>query len=173
MLRWVKAGRLTSHMTGGGRHRILQSDLVSFMRGRGMPVPDVLDAGPPRIAVVEDDPLMRKLLVRIVQKARPDAQVQSAADGFAGGVLVAQMKPHLLLLDLVMAGLDGIEVCRRLRANPELSGVIVVVVSSHLDAGTRLTLSRLGVERFLVKPLDRERLDEVLRDCLGSGKAAT
>ena len=170
MLRWVKAARLPSHVTGGGRHRILRSDLISFMRGRGIPVPTELDAGPPRVAVVEDDALIRKLLIRMVRNARPDVQIQSAADGFAGGVLVAQMRPHLLLLDLVMPGLDGIEVCKRLRANPDLAGVRVVVVSSHLDASKRATLARLGVEHMLTRPVDRETLHQILGQCLGPAR---
>ncbi len=153
MLRWVKANVLPSYQTGGGRWRILRSDLVSFMQDRGMPIPPDLAPEPPTVVIVDDDVGFASALKRIVSSRRPDARVLTASDGFSGGMLVAEEQPHLLLLDVQMEGLDGVEVCRRIRANEALNSVRIVIVSGFLTDEAEVELLGLGVERCYRKPL--------------------
>lgn len=153
MLRWVKAGVLPSFQTGGGRWRILRGDLVAFMQERGMPIPADLAPNPPRVVIVDDDVGFASALRRIVSSRRPDARVLTANDGFTGGMLVSEEQPHLLLLDVQMDGIDGVEVCRRIRANPALNSVKVVIVSGFLTDAQEQELLTLGVVRCCRKPL--------------------
>ena len=153
MLRWVKAGVLSSYQTGGGRWRILRSDLVAFMQDRGMPIPSDLAPEDPTVVIVDDDVGFASALRRIVSARRPDARVLTASDGFSGGMLVSEEQPHLLLLDVQMEGLDGVEVCRRIRANGGLNSVRIVIVSGFLTDDAERALLSLGVERCYRKPL--------------------
>jgi len=166
MLRWVKAGVLPSFQTGGGRWRILREDLVSFMQERGMPIPADLVPEPPKVVIVDDDAGFASALRRIVSARRPDARVLTASDGFTGGMLVSDEHPHLLLLDVQMEGLDGVEVCRRLRANEALNSVKVVIVSGFLTDDQERELLKLGVERCCRKPLAPSVVHEIVDSLL-------
>lgn len=162
MLRWVDNGLLPHHRTGGGRRRILVQDLVAFMHERGMPVPSALDPGPVRVAIVDDDTAFARSLNRFVTSVLPEADIRVAADGFAAGLLLSSFRPHLVLLDLVMPGLDGYEVLRRIRQQQELDGTAVVIISGSLTEAGAEQLQAMGAAATLAKPLEPERLQAVI-----------
>ena len=162
MLRWVDNGLLPHHRTGGGRRRILVQDLVAFMHERGMPVPSALDPGPVRVAIVDDDTAFARSLNRFVTSVLPEADIRQAADGFAAGLLLSSFRPHLVLLDLVMPGLDGYEVLRRIRQQQELDGTAVVIISGSLTEAGAEQLQAMGAAATLAKPLEPERLQAVI-----------
>ena len=162
VLRWVDAGVLPGYQTGGGRRRVKQADLVAFMRGRGMEIPAELAPRRTRVAIVDDDRLHVQLLSRMLTDQHPALEVESAADGFAAGALVFSFKPHLIFLDLVMPGMDGFEVCRRIRAEPAFDDVGIVIVTGHLTDAWRQRLAELGADACLVKPLRIKDLDPLL-----------
>lgn len=169
VLRWVDAGVLPGYQTGGGRRRVRKQDLVAFMRGRGMDVPPELAPRRHRVAIVDDDRLHVQLLTRMLTNEYPGLQVESAADGFAAGALVFSFKPHLIFLDLVMPGMDGFEVCRRIRADSSFDAVGIVVVTGHLTDSWRQRLEELGADQCVVKPLDMEALRPILERFVPEG----
>ncbi len=160
MLRWVKARFLRSFQTGGGQQRILPGDLRVFMASRGMPIPTELLQGAVRIAIVDDMEPVRRALRQSVAALIPGAVIFEAADGFEAGVLIGAHRPHVVLLDLVMPGLNGVEVCRRLRADESLAEVQVVGVTGRRDPALRAELMSLGVHRILDKPVSSGMLAE-------------
>lgn len=163
VLRWVDAGLLPGYETGGGRRRILRDELLLFMRSRGMKLPPELIEERLRVAVVDDDALHVTTIERSIRALAPKAEIRTAADGFGAGALLYSFRPHLVLLDLVMPGLDGFEVCRCVRADPDFEGVGVVVASSHLTPVVRTRLRELGVEQWMTKPVRRADLELHLR----------
>lgn len=163
VLRWVEAGLLPGYETGGGRRRILRDELLLFMRARGMKLPPELVEARLRVAVVDDDALHVATMERSIRALAPRAEIRTAADGFGAGALLYSFRPHLVLLDLVMPGLDGFEVCRRIRSDLDLEGVGVVVASSHLTPVVRTRLRELGVEHWMTKPVRRADLELQLR----------
>ena len=162
MLRWVKAGVLPSYQTGGGRWRILRTDLLAFMADRGMPITDDFGTALPVVAIVDDDEGFVAALRRLVEARRPEARVVTATDGFSGGMLVAEERPDLLLLDVQMGGLDGVEVCRRIRANSQLAAVKIVVMSGFLTDAQERELLALGAQRCYRKPLQPAVVHEII-----------
>jgi excisionase family DNA binding protein len=163
VLRWVDAGLLPGYETGGGRRRIRRDELLLFMRARRMELPPELVEERVRVAVVDDDALHVTTMERSIRALAPRAEVRTASDGFGAGALLYSFRPHLVLIDLVMPGLDGFEVCRRIRADPEFEGVGVVVQSSHLTPVVRTRLRELGVEHWMTKPVRRTDLEPHLR----------
>lgn len=171
VLRWVKAGRIRGYQTGGGRWRIRPDDLRAFMRDRGMRVPSLLDPGPRRVVIVDDEPHHARALAEVVDVLVPGPlEVRVAYDGFTGGLLVASFRPHVLFLDVRMPGVDGFAVCREIRSNPDLDSVAIVIVSGALDDDTRDRLRALGVNRCIDKPVDPELVGRALDDFLVSSK---
>ncbi len=162
VLRWVHTGILPGYRTGGERTRIRYADLLAFMSERGMPLPAVEAAPPvtPRIGIVDDQAAVVRAIKRLVLRAFPDVEIASAGDGFAAGVLATSFRPHLLFLDVIMPGIDGVEVCRRIRADQSLHDMAVVIVSGMLDPRLERRLLDAGADRVIAKPFDPA---EVLR----------
>lgn len=172
VLRWVDAGVLPGFLTGGGRRRISRDDLLSFMRGRGMPVPPGLVTWRDRVAIIDDDTLHTQLVERHLNTLGPALKVQTAADGFAAGAMLFSFRPHLVFLDLVMPGLDGFEVCRRIRSESAFEGTGVVVITAHVSPPVRSRLLELGADEVISKPFRREDLSGVLARFVPEGMAA-
>ncbi len=166
ILRWIDGGLIESFQTGGGRNRIRRTDLIRFMRDRGMPVPHELDQGPRRVLIVDDDPNHIAAMLRLVKQAFPTAEIRQALDGFSAGLVVQSFMPHVMLLDVVMPGMDGLEVCRRIRSEPELDAVRIVVVTGILDDALEERFLKLGADRCFAKPVDPLALQATLRTFL-------
>jgi len=108
-----------------------------------------------RILVVDDVPANVRLLEAILVPA--GFAVSSASSGPEALELVAAELPDLVLLDVQMAGMNGYEVCRRIRENEETALIPVVMVTSH-DSEARIDGIRAGADDFVTKPFDQQEL---------------
>lgn len=125
-------------------------------------------ATPRHVLVVDDDALNRKLIETLL---RADGHVVTVVDsGPAALAALAGAVPDLVVLDLMMPGMDGFEVARRLRAGPR-AAVPVLMVTALDDEASRARLAAAGIEHVLTKPIDRwcfkAAVDELLRTCGG------
>ena len=108
-----------------------------------------------RVLVVDDQPANVRLLEAILTAHGYD--VSSAASGEDALRRIAAAEPDLLLLDIVMPGMDGYEVCRRIRERPETAYLPVVMVTASGDE-QKVQALRAGADDFLTKPIDRQEL---------------
>jgi signal transduction histidine kinase/CheY-like chemotaxis protein len=115
--------------------------------------PPARPAGAEKILVIDDDPTVRDLMTRFVGKMGFDAV--PAANGEEGLRLAREIRPQVITLDVVMPGLDGWDVLHRLKEDPELSSIPVIMVT--IVDNEALGLER-GASNYLVKPIDRDRL---------------
>lgn len=126
----------------------------------------------PQVLVVDDDPHIRQLLVFALEKAGLSAR--EAEDGEAALAAVAQTPPDLVVLDINMPKLDGLEVCRRLRAQGDLP---ILFLSSRDDEIDRVLGIELGGDDYVVKPFSpREvvaRVQAILRRARASAPTQT
>ena len=122
------------------------------------------------ILIVDDDPHIRQVLAFALQKA--GWSTLEAGDGEEGLALAAARKPDLIILDINMPKMDGLEVCRRLRSEGD---VPILFLSSRDDEIDRVLGIELGADDYVVKPFSpREivaRVTAILRR--SSGRAAT
>lgn len=158
VLRWIKVGYLDAfQLPGRGDNRIPVEECVRFMRENKIPVPKKLaDAvTPPRILLVEDDPDMVKMIQR--QLNEYEAVLEVASDGFRAGAELMKFRPHLLILDLKIPELDGMEVLKFVQDNDELKDTKVLVMSG---AGPdQLDKAQMkGAHAILAKPFSPEDL---------------
>jgi adenylate cyclase len=119
---------------------------------------------PPRILAVDDDPLS----LDIVQ-ARLGArgyEVLTAGDGESALAAVRSEAPDLVLLDVVMPKLDGIEVCRRLRGDTTLPFIPIILVTAKGDSADVVAGLDAGADEYLSKPVDHEALVARVRSML-------
>lgn len=103
----------------------------------------------PLALVVEDSPEYVRLATRLLEREGFD--VRSAEDGETGLELARALDPDVVLLDLVLPGMDGLEVCRRLR---ETSDVYIVMVTGRDDDTEKIVGLRLGADDYVVKPFN-------------------
>lgn len=105
-----------------------------------------------KILIVDDVATNRIVLKVKLSSARYD--ILQADNGPDALRLAAQDRPDLVLLNLQLGGMTGLETCRELKANPATASIPVILLSNHGDADTRLMGLRAGAEDFFVKPLD-------------------
>ncbi|WP_374271179.1 response regulator transcription factor [Actinoplanes sp. M2I2] len=121
-----------------------------------------------QVLVVDDDPMVSDVVRRYLEQS--GCRVRLAADGSAALAAVAAERPDLVVLDLMMPGLDGLEVCRRLRADqPDLPVVMLTALGEEAD---RVLGLEVGADDYVTKPFSpRElvlRIRSVLRRATGS-----
>jgi len=122
-----------------------------------------------KILVADDDARNRVLLETLL--TADGYHVVTVGSGQAALESVAASPPDLILLDLMMPGMDGFEVVRRLKAAHGLREIPVVMVTALDDSGSRARLQSAGVADFLTKPIDRWKLRESLTQLLGEDDA--
>jgi signal transduction histidine kinase len=120
----------------------------------------------PRILIVDDEPGMRSFIASQL----PDYDLLQASDGKQGWELAKQHQPDLIVLDLMMPEMDGMEVCQHLRKNPGTARIPIVLVTAHAGDAPRLEALRAGVNDFLTKPFSSIELQARVRNLLLSGK---
>ena len=153
--RWIASGDLRGVRTPGGHWRIPEKDLHGFMQKHGMPIPDRDKANPARVLIVDDDPAACTLLEAMLEQADFPAEVQSVHDGYTGLVRIGAWRPDVLVLDILMPGINGLEVLRRLRAGPDVGDMTIVVVTATFDQPGVMQAARdAGVAAVLPKPVD-------------------
>lgn len=172
VLRWAKSGAIASRMTPGGHHRIPGTELLRLQSGASAPAPEpqVVATRPPTFLLVDDDRAHSRALARILTRLFDGADVHSATDGFLGGVLAERLRPDVLLLDLVMPGEDGVAVARRLRADPELGGLQIVLITGHHEPPDAASLAEIGVIGPLSKPVSADELRSCLAPLLATAQ---
>jgi DNA-binding response OmpR family regulator len=111
---------------------------------------------PATILIVDDEPFGRDMLAALLQ---PEGyQLRFAANGPQALAQAATYAPDLILLDVMMPGMDGFEVCRRLRADPLLREAPVMMLTALDDRVSRLRAIEAGADDFISKPFDRVEL---------------
>jgi DNA-binding NtrC family response regulator len=115
-----------------------------------------------RVLIVDDDPASRRLLD--VRLRALDCQVVTAADGQEGLGAIARAEPDLVLLDLQMPRMSGMEVLRSLRANG--SAVQIIVITAYGSIESAVEAMKAGAYDFITKPVDPKHFDIVVRKAL-------
>lgn len=98
--------------------------------------------------------MFREILRSAIRKAMPDVELHLASDGFEAGLMTQSVRPDVFVLDLNMPGLDGLDVCRRLRANPETRDARIVIITGVLTPEVSEKIAAAGADAGLEKSAD-------------------
>lgn len=117
------------------------------------------------ILIVDDDVAIRRVLRIALEKAEGDSHVvEEATDGAAALQCLGRFVPDLILLDRNMGLMDGVEVCRRLRANPAHASIYVILLTACAEVDSKVDALDAGADDYVVKPFNiRELLARVRR----------
>ncbi|HEY1173349.1 MAG TPA: response regulator [Verrucomicrobiae bacterium] len=115
----------------------------------------------PKILLIDDEPVIHEVIESILY--REGYELHLASDGITGAEKAKSLQPDVILLDVMLPGMDGYEVCRNLRRSPELAAIPVVMMSALCDRKSRLAGLEAGADEFLEKPIDSLELKIRLR----------
>jgi PleD family two-component response regulator len=118
-----------------------------------------------KILIVDDEPRVLKVLNKML--SLHGYQIEEALDGFEAGVKIMSFKPELLILDLYMSGMDGFELCKRIKSNPNTSHIKIIVYTGFDSEENKDRIMKAGAEGYLVKPVDESILLQNIEDLLG------
>lgn len=157
--KWVNDGLLAAFRTPGGHRRIRASDLVDFLTRHRMPIPvELQDVARKRVLLVDDNQAQLSALSRSLKRHADRLEVVTANNGIDALVLVGSFHPNIVVLDVFMPEIDGLEVCRRLKKRPETKDVQVIIVSGGLTPALERKALEAGAVRCLSKPIDTQTL---------------
>ena len=110
-----------------------------------------------KILVVDDDPNVALLVKMTLSKSR-DYQIDIASNGHDALDKIGAAPPDLVLLDLMMPGIDGMEVCRRVKSDEKLKYIPVIMLTAKREAGDMIRGMDMGANDYITKPFNPEEL---------------
>ncbi len=105
-----------------------------------------------KILIADDDPFLLRLVRYLLGKE--GYEIVTATDGEGALESVETEKPDLVILDVMLPGVDGLEVCRRLRSQPETAALPIVMLSARWKVSDRVAGLQAGANEYLGKPSD-------------------
>jgi DNA-binding response OmpR family regulator len=120
---------------------------------------------PKRVLVCDDEPYIIESVSYVVRKA--GFEVRAAEDGETALEMARRESPDLVFLDIMMPGIPGDEVCRRLKADPATRGIYVVILTARGQEEDERRAMEMGADEFMTKPFSPRKLRDKLVRVLG------
>jgi signal transduction histidine kinase len=136
-------------------------EALEQLRARVEAVPSIKSKGKPLVLVVEDNPDMSRFLA---DSLAAEFRTEAAFDGQAGLDAAIALKPDLVLTDVMMPGLSGDDLVRRLRGHPGLLDVPIVLLTAKADDDLRVQMLQEGAQDYLTKPFSADELRARVRN---------
>lgn len=155
VLNWIYDGGMKAFTTYGGHYRIWPANVKKFLETTGMDIPfDYVDDRTTHILIIDDDHDFSTILRSAIVAELPDVDVTTTDDGYEGLMLIGELKPQLVILDIKMPKLDGFQVLELLKSRKPDQDVKVLVITGYLDPDTRQQLSRTIADHWMDKLTD-------------------
>lgn len=170
--KWIDRGILLAFRTPGGHRRVRGGDLRSFLIAHQMPLPEELGSAAVKILVVDDEKPVLDTIRRAFKSHAAEVELTTTSSGVEALLLVSELKPHGMLIDLNMPEMDGLEVCRRIRARRSLESVRLITMTGRQTPDLVDQSLKAGAVACLPKPVEIQALVELFRVPLAMGKKA-
>jgi CheY-like chemotaxis protein len=165
--KWIDQDQLKAGRTPGGHRRVQVEDLLDFLHRQKLPVPRELIPSKPGILIVDDELAVTTWVAEEMSAEFPDCQVYQAHDGYSAGEMVTSLKPSAVVLDLQMPGMDGYEVCKRIKSREDTKHIVVIAMTAHHSPKVEKRILECGAKICLSKPLDRLALAKEVAAAIG------
>ncbi len=161
--RWIKKGALKAFQNPGGNYRISKKDFRDFLVKNKIPIVEGFFQYPKKkkILIADDDATIVDAFSLLLSTHYSEVDIEGSYDGYETLVKTGEFKPDLLILDIKMPKIDGLEVCRRLREDiASTQKIKIIAITAHSDAYDRETVLAHGADLYLIKPIDSKTLLE-------------
>ena len=122
------------------------------------------------VLIMDDNPTNLKLLRIILEQE--GYEVTTADDAEEALRRLAHAKPRMILMDIQLPGIDGLELTRRLKADPEYAGTVIIALTAYAMKGDEEKARAAGCDGYITKPIDAEQLPRTLEAYLAQGPPA-
>ncbi len=162
---WVESGDLDAWKTAGGHRRIIASSVDDYIRRQGAKDVEIQKNSEPdtkRVLIVEDNPTVAKFYEAAIKSWKQAIEVVVTQDGFEGLLEIGQTPPDLLISDIYMPGMDGLQMIRFLYKSEQLSSDRIIVISGLSNDSI---MERGGIPSdvtFFFKPVNIEQLKKTV-----------
>lgn len=116
-----------------------------------------------KMLIVDDDETNREVLEVIFDQ---DFILQQVESGEAALEILPKFMPDIILLDIMMGGIDGYEVCRRIRSNPDYNSIIVVFVSARAEENDKQKGVEVGANEYITKPFRPAKIYQIINELM-------
>jgi len=122
-----------------------------------------------RILYIEDNPSNMLLVRRIIEAE--GYEMLEATDGETGWDTIVRERPDFILMDLYLPGIDGLELTRIVKSDPQLQSIPIIVLTAHGDVEVEEAARRAGCDGFLHKPANVQQIRDTIRQFLGPSQS--
>lgn len=155
VLNWIYDGGMKAFTTYGGHYRIWPANIKKFLDSTGMDIPfDFVDDRTTHILIIDDDLDFSNILKSAIIAELPDVEVSTTDDGYEGLMMIGELKPQLVILDIKMPKIDGFQVLDLLKTRKLEQDVKVLVITGYLDPATKEQLSQTVADHWMDKLTD-------------------
>ena len=164
---WVEAGILRAWKTEGGHRRVARASVDELLQSRVTKGEEALaatESGPLRVVVVEDDPHLQTVYELALTCLSFPLDLRIAGDGFSGLVRIGEFRPHVIIADLNLPGLDGFRMIRALKEAPESRDAEVIVISALTSADIADRGGLPANVQVLAKPVPISALEKLMME---------
>jgi len=166
IIRCFDSGRLKGFRVPGSRfRRIPREDLIAFMRENNILLENLL-AAPRKILIVDDDLQLSDMLSDYLA-AVGKYEIKQAATGFDAGVITQKFLPDVILLDVMLPDINGREVCKIIKNNPDTAGTKVIIISGMIEDDKIKHLFECGADEYFKKPFNLAKLASRIEQFFG------
>jgi len=164
--KWFDSGQLRGYRIPGSKdRRIPVTQLIRFMRQNNMPLDGMVHFTKTRVLIVDDEGDIVEML-RDLLSQQTTYDVHVARNGFEAGLSAEKVKPHVILLDINLGDINGKDVCKTVRMNPDLQMTKVIAMSGQLTDEEGAALLTQGFEGFLKKPFTVQGVIQAVEDAV-------
>lgn len=173
---YTDLGLIQYAATTEGGHRLyhetetlLQLARIKRLAARGLALPEIKSQlsgkGKKRILVVDDEPEVQDLVLDVLKDRYP-FEIKSAMDGFTAGRLLTDFVPDLVILDIMLPGINGFDVCKQLRSDPDFQATKIIAITGYDTQENLKKIMDTGADAYLPKPLEIRALLKAVGDLL-------
>jgi excisionase family DNA binding protein len=163
VIRWITEGKLKAHETPGGHRRIERVELVSFMQEFKIPVPSSVGDLRFKILAVDDDKHMLGMIRRMFSVETKEIDLHTTTKGMEALMMIGKTPFNLIILDVIMPDMDGIEVCKTLKRNPDTADVKIIAITGKVLSDEQEEYLKRNTECVLRKPFSTSLLFEKVK----------
>ena len=160
--KWAEAGRIQVFKTPGGHRRIRREELIRFLREHKIPIHSDLTHGGFRILLADEEKSALGVIRRFLERSQKPFQIELADDAYEAGYRVAAFNPDIIFLGIRLAGLSGLEICRRIKASPEHRDIHIILLADSTDNVQSERVLECGASAFLRKPFTPDDMRKTL-----------
>lgn len=154
--------------TDGGHRLYARSEAmerlgkIQALSKRGLSLPQIKaeleGGGSKKVLIVDDEKEVGDFVVELLKIHFPNWQVRVVMDGFSAGKTLSEFYPDLVILDLMLPGVDGFQVCQQIRKDPSHSGIQILGITGYDSPEMKNRILTSGANDYLAKPMEVEAL---------------